>query len=256
MKPHLFFSLLRFKTIANLRTEISRYYLNYLWWGLEPILTMTVFYVVFGIMLNRGTEHYVAFLLSGLVWWNWFARSIQNGANSIINSRALMLQVDIPKAFFPLEVCFRDAFKQLFATALLMLFLLFYPTPVSTTWLALPVIMAIQFIFIIGLTALCASIVPFIPDLQFVVRTGINLLFFGSGVFYHIDDVVLPEHHVYMYMNPIAGLLKSYRDILIYEAWPDWNYLLKVSIAGILLCVVSFSILKKFDRTYPWICNQ
>ena len=256
MRNRTFFELLCYKTGANLRTEIAHYHLNYLWWVLEPVMTMGVFYVVFGIMLNRGTEHYVAFLLTGLVWWNWFARSLQNGSSSILNARTLMLQVDIRKIFFPLEVCLQDGFKQFFVTVLLLVFLCIYPTPVTATWLALPVLMAVQFLLIVGVTTLCAALVPFLPDLKFVIVTGVQLLFFGSGIFFRIEDVVLPEHRFIMYLNPVAGLVKNYRDILIYGVWPDWFYLAKVALSALVLCVFAVWLVRKLDRTYPLVCNQ
>jgi lipopolysaccharide transport system permease protein len=256
MRNSTFFELLCYKTGANLRTEIARYHLNYLWWALEPVLTMSVFYVIFDIMLNRGTEHFVAFLLTGLIWWNWFARSVQNAASSILNARVLILQVDIRKVFFPLEVCLQDGFKQLFVTVLLLAFLLVYPTPVTLTWLALPAIMVVQFLLILGVATLGAALVPFLPDLKFVIVTGVQLLFFGSGIFFRIEDVVLPEHRFIMYLNPVAGLIKNYREILINGAWPDWFYLAKVALFSLTLCFFAFWLVRKLDRTYPWVCNQ
>lgn len=251
-----FISLLVTKAYANLRTEISRYYLNYLWWLLEPVLTMATFYVVFGIFLNRGTPNYVAFLLTGLVPWQWFANGVTQSTNSIIANKGLMLQVHIAKIFFPLEVILRGTFKHLFVLALLLTFLIFYPTPVAWTWLALPLLMAIQLLYIIGVGAFCSAIVPFVPDLQFVVSTVVRLGMYASGIFYNIDSVVLPKHHFIMYMNPMAGLIKSYRDILMYAKWPNWTYLGYLTIAGIILLIISATILRKLDHIYPRICQQ
>ena len=248
--------LLLFKTLANLRTEVSRYYLNYAWWVIEPVLMMSVFYVVFGLFLNRGTQHYIAFLLVGLTCWNWFGRSVQNGASSIYQGRILMLQVDIPKVFFPLEVFLRDSFKQMFVLLLLLTFLLFYPTPVGLTWLALPALILTQAVFLVGFICLVAAIVPFIPDLKFVIGTAVQLMFFGSGVFYRIEDVVLPEHRYILYLNPVAGLIKNYREVLLYNHWPDWAYLGKVLVVSLFLCAFSFFIIKRFERVYPKVCNQ
>ncbi|WP_319468745.1 ABC transporter permease [uncultured Pseudodesulfovibrio sp.] len=249
-------NLLLFKSAANLRTEVSRYYLNYLWWIIEPILSMAVFYLVFGIFLNRGTEHYVAFLLVGLAGWNWFARSVQNISTSIYQARDLMQYIKIPKSFFPLEIFLQDAFKNAFVVALLLLFLIVYPTPVSITWLALPVIMAVQALLILATGMLCAALIPFVQDLKFIVSTAIHLLFFGSGVFYRIEDVVLPKHQFLLQLNPVVGLLRAYRESLIYATWPDWIYLTKVTLAsGLLLCCAVW-LLRRFDRVYPRICQQ
>lgn len=251
-----FFSLLTAKAYANLRTEVSRYYLNYFWWVFEPILTMLTFYLVFGIFLSNGTPNYVAFLLTGLVPWQWFANGVTQSSNSIIANRGLMLQVNISKIFFPLEIILRGTFKHLFVLTLLLFFLICYPTPVTVTWIALPVLMFIQLLYIVSIGTFCATIVPFVPDLQFIVSTIVRLGMYASGIFYNIDTVVLPKHRFIMYMNPIGGLIKSYRDILMYAKWPDWTYLGYLTIAGLILLFISTSVLRKFDHVYPRICQQ
>jgi lipopolysaccharide transport system permease protein len=256
MRTRTFIDLLLFKTRANLHTEVSQYYLNYLWWVINPLLTMGVFYVVFGIFLGSKIQHFVAFLLCGLTMWQWFARTVNNSASSIMEGVGLMTQIDIPKVFFPLEVAFRDAFKNLFAVLLLLVFLFFYPSPVTEKWLALPLLMAIQFLLNTAAAILIAALVPFIPDLKFIVSTGIELMFFGSGIFFSIEHMVLPQHRWILYANPMAGLIKAYRDILVYGNWPDWGYLAGVFAFSALLFGCAFLLVRKFDRLYPRVCLQ
>ena len=60
------FSLVLYKTYAYLRAESERTYVGVLWWIVEPVVSMSVYYVVFT-ALHRGTENYVAFLLVEVV---------------------------------------------------------------------------------------------------------------------------------------------------------------------------------------------
>jgi lipopolysaccharide transport system permease protein len=256
MRSRTFIDLLFFKTGADLRVEVSRYYLNYFWWILEPIFTMGVFYVVFSLLLSQGATNFVAFLLVGLTFWNWFGNSVNNAAASILNGRALMLQVDIPKIFFPLEVVLQDLFKQVFVVALLLVFLLFYPTPTSITWIALPVLMLVQAVLVTASAILASMVVPFVPDVRYVIGTIMNLMMFASGIFFEIDDVVQPKYRSFMYLNPMAGLLKNYRKVLMQAQWPDWEYLLWVSLAGLAALLLAVFLLKRLDRLYPRICQQ
>jgi len=256
MRTKTFIDLLIYKTGVNLRTEVSQYYLNYLWWVIEPILSMGMFYIVFGIFLNRGTDHFVAFLLCGLTFWNWFSNTVYNASASIMQGQGLMQQVNIQKVFFPLEVILQDCFKLMFALSLLLVFLLFYPTPVSITWFALPLLMFIQLCLVAGMAILCAAVVPFLPDLKFIIGTALHLMFFGSGIFYSVENVVLPEHQFIMYINPICGLLKAYRQILIYDSWPDWFYLAKVFLFALILLVFALWLVFRFNHIYPRICQQ
>jgi len=251
MLSRTFIELLLVKTGANLKAEVSKYYLNFLWWVIEPILTMAVFYLVFGILLQRSTEHYVAFLLCGLTAWFWFNRTVTNAAQSITNARRLMRQVDIPKVFFPLEVFLQDGFKHLFVMAILLIFLYFYPTPDSEKWLALPFILAIQGIMTLAVAILVAGVVPFIPDLRFVVATMLHLMFFASGIFFDIQTMVPNNYQIYVYVNPMAGLIDAYRDILIYDQWPNWLYLFAVLAFGSGLLLAALKLINSANRIYP-----
>jgi len=254
MKLNNFRELLIFKTGANLRIEISQYYLNYLWWVINPLMSMMIFYIVFGIFLNRGTKDFVPFLLCGITSWQWFANTVNNASASILNGKGLMQQVDIHKVFFPLEVILSNSFKHIFALTLLLVFLVCYPIQISIHWLALPLLLAIQFIINTAFALLCAAIVPFIPDLRFVINTVLQLVFFASGIFFPIERVILPKHRILIYMNPMAGLIKNYRSILLDSSWPDWTYLLYIVLGGAVLLVFSVWVIHRLNRLYPRIC--
>ena len=52
------------KAVFNLRSEVHRNYLSYGWWVLEPLLHMGIYYLVFGLLLQRGDANYSTFLLA------------------------------------------------------------------------------------------------------------------------------------------------------------------------------------------------
>lgn len=256
MTARNFCELLLYKTKANLRAEISRLYLNYVWWVLEPLFTLGVFYVVFGIFMNSQTPHFALFLLIGLTQWQWFASTVMHAAGSIRVSAGLMLQADIPKFFFPLETFLQDFFKHLFVILLMAVFIFFYPVPAAASWWALPFVLLIQIIFTVAVCILFASTVPFVPDLQHIFSTIINVMFFISGIFFDPELFVLPQHREYMYINPIAGLLREYRKIIIDGQWPDWTYLGNVMLGTLALLGLALYIIRRYDRLYPRLCQQ
>jgi lipopolysaccharide transport system permease protein len=246
-----FLNLVFFKVGANLKTEVSRYYLNYLWWVFEPVLTMAVFYVVFGVMLRSSTDNFVAFLLVGITSWLWFNRSIMNSSQSILTARGIISQTKITKVFFPLVVVVQDGVKQIAVVSLLLLFLILYGIPVTSSWWALPVIILVQFVLIFGCAVMTAALIPFFPDLKFLVATGLQMMFFATGVFFDIDKVVGGAYRVYAYLNPMAGMLKSYRTVLLHGNWPDWIYLMWVALFGLILSIIAVMIIRRLDHTYP-----
>ena len=109
-----YFALLRTKIGLNLRAEADRYKLGYLWWILEPLLFAAAMYVVFVIYLGLRTDDVVAFLLTGMIPFQWFAKSVSNSMGSIKGAKGLLINFPINPAFFPLVHMGQDAVKQVF----------------------------------------------------------------------------------------------------------------------------------------------
>ncbi|HDL08746.1 MAG TPA: ABC transporter permease [Desulfobacteraceae bacterium] len=238
------------KVAANLKAEASRYSLSYLWWIFEPILHMTVYYLVFGLLLQRGTEDFVAFLLTGVIPWLWFNKTVSNSMMSIVSGKALMMQVHIPKIVLPTIVIFQDAVKQTVVMVLLLIFLIIYSGMFSLCWISLPVLMGTEIFIIAAFAYFVAAVIPFMLDLRFLVSAGLMMLMFCSGVFYS-DKLIPVQYHQLFYLNPMANLLRNYRTVLLHGQWPDWQALLCMaggSLAGILIMEL---LMRRLDHIYP-----
>lgn len=239
-----------FKSYADMRVEASRGYLGILWWIIEPALYMVVFYIVFGIILQRGSEGYVAFLLIGLVTWRWFDNTVRLGSNTLIANIGLMQQVYLPKIVFPSVTIMTNTMKFLIAFTVLVVFLLLYGIKPTATWLILPVLMALQIMFIIAVAWFTSAVVPFIPDLRIIIDSGLTLMFFVSGIFFDIES--LPAHlGEYLRINPMAVLIESYRSVLIQDAVPDWQNLGLVGLVSLVAILISFNLHMRFNYIFP-----
>lgn len=244
--------LVLFKTYANLCSEASRTYLSFLWWVFDPILSMGVYYIVFGLLLKRGTDDYVPFLIIGITTWQWFAFTIIHGMKSIIENKGLMEQVHLPKIVFPSIIILMDTFKFLIVLSLVLVFLWIYGFKINIKYLSLPLVLGIQFLINASFTYFLAAIIPFLPDLMFVVSPILQLAFFLSGVIY-AGDTIPVQFRMFFYLNPMATLIESYRNILMYDKWPDWNSLGIIFIIAVLGIYLSHRLIQHFDYIYPRI---
>ena len=94
-----------------------------------------------------------------------------------------------------------------------------------------------------------AAVVPFLPDLRFVVKTGLMLMMFGSGIFYHYE-LILPEHRGFFFLNPMANLIRNYREVLLHQNWPDWQALGVIALLSILFLGLMVWVFHRFSSTY------
>ena len=237
------------KAAGDLLAEARRGYLGMLWWVVEPVLYMSVFYIIFAKVFQRGDENFVFFLLTGLVVWKWFAATVPQCANSLKANAGLIRQVYLPKFLLLGMLATASTFKFLIVFCLLLVFFVFTNVQPNMTWFTLPALLFVQLFMMLAIGSVFAAVVPFLPDLKLIIDNGMMLLFFLSGIFFDVGTVS-PKMQGYLYLNPMVGLIEAYRDVLLEGVWPDWILLSKIFATSCVLFVVGWSLLKKYDRVY------
>lgn len=248
----VFFTKLRF----NLRSEVSRTYLGYLWWLLEPVLFVVALYVVFGIFLKTRTENFLLFLVCGQVPFSWFSRSVSNSSGALLDNKGLINQVAIQKIFFPLLTFSQDFVKQMVVFVAMIGFLLVLDVQPSMAWVYFPVIVATQALLTLAIGTICSGIVPLIPDFRLLITTLLTVLMWGSGIFYSYKDVLLTEHQELFLMNPMANLIKNYRQVLLDGQAPDWLALTVICLVSLVLIVIMILVFRRLETTYARLAMQ
>ncbi len=246
-----YLELLIYRTLAGLRTEARQTYLSFLWWIIEPVMYMGMFYFVFGHLYSRGDgSDFVPFLLCGLTAWKWFGSAVDSGANAIKANGSLMGQVHVPKIIFPSITILHGTVKFLFVLTILLIFMQFYGEGANLYYLGLMIVLFVQLLLIMACAYTLAAIVPFVPDVMNLVRNALQLMFFLSGIFYKVDDFPETVQH-YLYANPMVSIIKAYRVILIDGQWPNWIALGIIGVVSTGFIVGAYFTIKRLDRVYP-----
>jgi lipopolysaccharide transport system permease protein len=206
--------LLLFRVLLESRTETRQFYLGLAWWIIEPVINLSVMYLVFGVIMQRGGPGFAGFLLVGFVFFRWADGAVKRALVSFSNSRAIITEVMLPSWLFPLSDILASSLRFLIILALLIIFCIWYSGQIGWAYLALPLILALNLGFIVGLGLTLSLLPPFIPDSRKIIDNVFTLLFFASGIFYDISKLP-PETASYLYLNPIAAFISSYRLILL-----------------------------------------
>ncbi|MEM7480885.1 MAG: ABC transporter permease [Acidobacteriota bacterium] len=245
-----YFALILYKTYTELRAEASRTYFGYVWWVVEPVLSMSVYYFVFEYLFRQGTANFGLFLIIGLIPWRWFSTSITHGSSALIQSRALMKQVYLPKVVLPLVTLASNTFKFLVVFALLIAFLWLMGFAPGPQYLALVAVILVQGLLVGGLTLLAAAVTPFVPDLRVLLDNFLRLLFFVSGIFHDID-VLGGKAESLLRLNPLTWLTEAYREILLHRQWPDFEALLWIGACSAVVLFLAERLIRRFEFVYP-----
>lgn len=247
--------IVRYRARASMASEARKTYLNFLWWIIDPLLTMAVFYLVFSVVLQRGGPDFPIFLIVGLVAWQWFGNTVGSAANSISGSGSLISQVNFSKLVLPLTIILINSYKfaLVFCVMILLLWVAGYPP--SVHYVALVPLILLHVLLIYGASALVATVVPIVPDLNYVISNLMRAMMFLSGIFYSIETI--PESiRSYFLLNPMVSIIHSYRQILIYEQWPSLDYLSYAIVATLVLAPLSTLMLRSLEPQFARLIVQ
>ena len=249
MPPLQYLSLMDAMARMNLRADAARYYFGYIWWILEPLLYVAVFYVVFNVILDSRRLDFLAFLMCGKLAFIWFSKSVNQASNSILANRGLVGKINMPKTLFPMAVIHEGLYKQVTVFLLLFAVLLVYGYRPSSTWLALAPIIGVNYLMIVACSLIGACLVCLMRDFSMVIGLGMLFLMFTSGIFWDVRDLGDPEKTALLLaVNPLAFILDAYRQVLMYNQPPDWLHLGMVGAGAAGLCLVMLRVMQRGNQ--------
>ncbi len=91
--------LIAYLVRADLKKSGADTLLGNLWWIVDPLLQMLIYYVLVGVILKRGagTPDYPLFIFTAILPWKWFTEATQGGVNSVTGAERLIKQIYFPK---------------------------------------------------------------------------------------------------------------------------------------------------------------
>ena len=108
----------------------------------------------------------------------------------------------------------------------------------------------LQLLFIWSVAALSSAIVPFVHDVRYIIENGLLFLMFLSGIFFQFDALD-PAVRSVLLLNPMAILIESFREVLMYGGYPDFSQLTYVLVLSLVTAAIAVTMLLHYDRRYP-----
>ena len=224
-----YFRLIDIMARMALRADASRFFLGYIWWVLEPLLWVSVFYVVFVVLLNSRQPDFLLFLATGKLAFVWFSKSVTQASNSIVAGRGLVGKINVSKTLFPMAVVQECMYRQIAVFALMFTFVLSSGYAVTATWWYLLPLLVVNYVMIVACAFVGACLVCVARDFTPLISLGMMFLMFTSGIFWDVRGLDDPHKaDLVLAMNPLAFIVDAYRQITMYGTPPDMLHLLAI----------------------------
>lgn len=242
------YDLLTAWTFRQIRARYQQSLLGMLWAVLQPAATVVIFSIIFTQIIPIDTKDtsYVLFSFAAMVPWTFFNTSVSDMVNSLVGNLNLVTKVYFPREILPLSSLLARFVDFLIAGVMLVILMLLYRAPFFPLgWLFLPVIILIQAALALGVGLFGAALNVFYRDVRQLVTLVLQLWFYASPVIYPVDRV--PERLKALYfLNPMAGIISAYRDVLIYQKLPDTT-LLTAALISLAVLLFGYWFFKRVE---------
>lgn len=239
-------------TLRDLKVRYKNSALGVAWSLLNPLLMMLVFTLVYTIMLGQNNRSdYAAFILSGLLPWNFFSASIMGGTASIVGNAHLIKKVFFPREVLPISLILSNLVNFLVALPLFFGLALLLGVKLTPWALMLPIVIAIQMIFMLGVSLFLAAINVFYRDVQQIMEVVILAWFFLTPVIWDVGmlpaskiilGVEVPIQRLTYILNPMASIVAAYRDILYYGRSIGADFFIRTALTAMIVLLIGFGV--------------
>ncbi len=244
-------------TRIELRELYAGQVFGILWAVGHPALVMGVYVFVFGyifptrLQLGEAMPGTLAtYILAGLIPWITFSELMAKGSGVIVQNVGLVKQVAFPTAILPVKSVLASFVMQLVATSLLLLYILIADGHWPLTVFLIPALFVVQFIAMVGVCYVLASVAVYFRDLKDFVRAFLSVGIFVVPILYLPNwlDNLWPLFKGVLYLNPFSHLVWCYQDALYFGriSHPvSWGIVLVLSVSILYVGYGLFNKLRK-----------
>jgi ABC-2 type transport system permease protein len=236
--------------------------LGYLWQLMRPLMLFGVLYVVFTEVLRFDSDarFYPAALLAGVVLFTFVSESTGGAVTSLVDRENLVRKVQFPRLVVPLSVVLTGLLNLGLNLIAVVVFLLASGGSVRLSWLEAPLLVGVLALFASGLAMLLSALYVRYRDVRPIWEVALQLLFYGTPIFYTLDVIPSETARHLLLVNPLAVVIQQFRHAVIDPSHPNalaaaGGWLPLLAAAAILLALVLGGF-RYFDRAAPRIAEE
>jgi lipopolysaccharide transport system permease protein len=208
--------LLWFLALRDIQVRYKQTVLGVAWAVLQPLLTMFVFTIIFGMLAKVPSDGvpYSLFALVGLLPWQLFAYALTQSSQSLVAEQRLITKVYFPRLIVPLASVVSGLAD--FAVAFVLVLGAMAVYSVAPTWnlLAVPALVVFALATALAVGLWLAALNVQYRDVRYVLPFLTQMWMYATPVGY--PSSLVPERIRALYgLNPMVGVVEAFRWALL-----------------------------------------
>ena len=182
------------------------------WAGIQPIITMIIFTIIFGKLANLPSDGipYPILVMAGVLPWQFFATSLQQASLSVVGNAGIVSKIYFPRLIVPLSSVISSIIDFCIAFLVFVVMLLWYQIIPSINIIFLPFFIVLAIVtsvsFSLWFSALNVAYRDIKHILPFLIRIGIYISPVGF-----LSTTVPDKYRIIYFLNPLVGIIDGFR---------------------------------------------
>ncbi|MCC2878548.1 ABC transporter permease [Lachnoclostridium pacaense] len=204
----------------DFKVRYKRSFLGVLWSLLNPLLMMTVQYIVFSQLFRSDIDNFPIYMLTGLVVFNFFTEAVGLSLGSIVWNASLITKVYVPKYMYPVTKVLSSTINFVLSMILIFVGMVLTGESFTKALILLPYLFVCVIGFTMGLSMLLSALMVFFRDIQFLWGIVSMLWMYLTALFYPIS--IIPENFRWVFeWNPMYCYVAFARKIFMDGIAPE-----------------------------------
>ena len=198
----------------DLRSRHMNSLLGQAWYLINPALNIGVYFLIFGVVLGarRGVEDYVAFLVTGVMFYRFMQATVTSCSSSMRKNIGLIRTVQFPRTLIPLSIVIENVLQFLPSAALIMVVAVVDAGAPVWQWFAIPLVLLAAALISLGLGLFTARLGSTFSDLQSFLPHVFRIGLYVSGVLFSVNDKVTNTTIKQLFvLNPLYDVVTAAR---------------------------------------------
>lgn len=240
----------------NYSTRYKQTILGPLWLILNPLITVTLYALVFGNLAGLSTDGapQLAFYLCSNAIWSYFATCITDTSNTFVTNSAIMGKVYFPRLVMPISSVVTGILDLLIQVTMLAVIIIAYVLTgmriqMGPALLLTPLLIVQTALLGLGCGIIVAACTTRYRDLTVLVSFGVQLWMYASPVVYTTTTIPEKFYGIYM-LNPMASIIVTWRYAILGIGELPINYWGISWIITLLVLMMGVMFFSKVEKTF------
>jgi len=236
------------------RDLVSRYKrsaLGIAWTMLNPLGTMLIMTVVFSRVFGQ-VKSYPAYILTGLVVWNFFSQTTVHCMDSTLWGSDLFGKIFLPRTAFIVSSIGTGIVNILISLVPLFSIMLITNVSIRLTVLLFPVVLLLLAIFSLGVGLLLSAYSVFFPDIAEMYTIILMAWMYLSPVIVPEDVLGKIANGLILKINPLYYFIKLFRSILYEGQLPSISLVVTAAAISLTVFIIGWLVFTKKSDEFAY----